>query len=155
MIIIIIMIPNIFCLYSLRRNLLDRRRSCQGRRTCFHLPVVFTCGIVVITLQRRRLIVLTQTLHFQLIHPTSRVTTSPELSTKLSVEDIELLKECVIDLSCYSGVTCVKGAVSPPLPTFLSFPIIPFPFPNLRRGSVVRTSLRSWRTFPDLRLIHG
>jgi len=24
-----------------------------------------------------------------------------------------------------------------------------------RRGSVVRTSVRSWRTFPDLRLIHG
>jgi len=24
-----------------------------------------------------------------------------------------------------------------------------------RRGSVVRTSVCSWRTFPDLRLIHG
>jgi len=26
---------------------------------------------------------------------------------------------------------------------------------NWRRGSVVRTSVCSWRTFPDLRLIHG
>ena len=45
---------------------------------------------------------------------------------------------------------------SPAIPFFsLRLPSHPFPPPGWRCGSVVRTSVCSRRTFPDLRLIHG